>query len=673
MNRRTKFLKTLLKGFPAVFPAGAVILGFALNFSGCETDADDDAPSPPLYKGTWYDDSTSYENANGTLTLTNMSNVRVLVFKGALTQEDFVVKIDALGSKKVKLSDKTPYSITAVAYDDFIQNGDKAAIANYFLFYSDEIPYEQRLNASYFVGYGDNEWTINNYSAYWVALKSLSESGESYAIMPPEARGVKLNRANGEYAYKPVYYKEIRTNNIILGVIDTVNEEEADTASFYSDNKSFTTNLNGPDSFDKSDDIYPIIRVINSVDKTVAVTIGNSEKLHKLNSSDSNSVTSGKTVEFTGSGNPFQRITKGTSLSSVKATTATGTVYTYSGTATVDNCFIYVLEVKTSGIKLKETIDLTEVSANGIDEEINDTETLSAPSLVMSYATTTSVTLGWNSVIGATGYKVYRGYTLLTSQTTTTYTDSGLSAETTYTYKVAAYNNEEEAVSAEFPVTTISAQEQTPVTDASMTLTATAATDKFQIDLAWSFNLPVTSYTVKRGSSSTSFDTTLTTSAAGTSTSYSDTGLPAGKTYYYLVEAEVSDSLYYRKVSQAATTPADITLIPSAVYSEFDIKAGNTQWFKVSGKYYKNLLNYNMNTVSSFQVYDYPQSHSGSYRHSSSCSNPDKSSGSYDYYEWYFSSGSTGTKQVGCSSSYDYYISVYASSDGIYKLRLLDL
>ncbi|GAB6390652.1 MAG: hypothetical protein MdMp014T_0025 [Treponematales bacterium] len=380
---------------------------------------------------------------------------------------------------------------------------------------------------------------------------------------------------------------------------------------------------------------------------------------------------------------------------------------------------------------------------------------LMAPSILLSSVSSTSVTLGWNSVTGATSYKVYRNGTLKTSQTTTTYTDSGLSAGTTYTYKVAAVNGTVEQISAELPVTTSSTPEEEPLTaptlseqsvtkdsvglvwnvvsgatgynvyrgttkltsspitrtfysdsgltasttytyyvesvrgsetvkssglwvttssasdatDGSMTLTAEAATDKFQIDLTWSFNLPVTTYTIKRGSSSTSFDTTLTTSAAGTSTSYSDTGLSAGETYYYLIEAEVSPNLYYRKVSQAATTPTDITLTPSAVYSEFEIKAGNTQWFKVSGTYYNYLLNYNMNTVSSFSVYDYHGSHSGSSHY---CSNPNKSSSSYISYEWYFSSGSTGTKQVGCSSSYDYYISVYAYDDGIYKLRLLD-
>jgi len=63
MNRRTKFLKALLKGFPVVFPAGAVILGLAMNFSGCETDADDSTgPGYPDYSHSLVVPELSAEN-----------------------------------------------------------------------------------------------------------------------------------------------------------------------------------------------------------------------------------------------------------------------------------------------------------------------------------------------------------------------------------------------------------------------------------------------------------------------------------------------------------------------------------------------------------------------------------------------------------------------------------
>jgi hypothetical protein len=58
-----------------------------------------------------------------------------------------------------------------------------------------------------------------------------------------------------------------------------------------------------------------------------------------------------------------------------------------------------------------------------------------------------SITVSWNSVPGATGYYIYRSssssgtYTQVGTSTTTSYPDTGLSASTTYYYKVAAYNN----------------------------------------------------------------------------------------------------------------------------------------------------------------------------------------------------------------------------------------
>ncbi|HEX3076366.1 MAG TPA: discoidin domain-containing protein [Lachnospiraceae bacterium] len=52
----------------------------------------------------------------------------------------------------------------------------------------------------------------------------------------------------------------------------------------------------------------------------------------------------------------------------------------------------------------------------------------------------TSVVLSWDSSVNATGYKLYRGDTEIYSGAATSYTDTGLSENTTYAYKVMAYN-----------------------------------------------------------------------------------------------------------------------------------------------------------------------------------------------------------------------------------------
>ncbi|SDC69894.1 poly(3-hydroxybutyrate) depolymerase [Cupriavidus sp. YR651] len=56
--------------------------------------------------------------------------------------------------------------------------------------------------------------------------------------------------------------------------------------------------------------------------------------------------------------------------------------------------------------------------------------------LAVTGTTTTSVSLSWGAVTGATSYNVYRNGSQVGSSTTTTYTDTGLIAGTTYSYAV---------------------------------------------------------------------------------------------------------------------------------------------------------------------------------------------------------------------------------------------
>ncbi len=52
--------------------------------------------------------------------------------------------------------------------------------------------------------------------------------------------------------------------------------------------------------------------------------------------------------------------------------------------------------------------------------------------------TPTTVTLGWDPVTGVAGYSVYRGGVLVANTTATTYTDTGLTPSTTYSYTLRA-------------------------------------------------------------------------------------------------------------------------------------------------------------------------------------------------------------------------------------------
>jgi len=72
---------------------------------------------------------------------------------------------------------------------------------------------------------------------------------------------------------------------------------------------------------------------------------------------------------------------------------------------------------------------------------------------VNSSAYSTTVTLSWNAVSGATGYYVYRSnaslrYTKIATTSSTSYTDYGGSK--TSSYKVSAYNSYGESAEASF-------------------------------------------------------------------------------------------------------------------------------------------------------------------------------------------------------------------------------
>ncbi|WP_217177755.1 chitinase [Streptomyces sp. AC495_CC817] len=65
----------------------------------------------------------------------------------------------------------------------------------------------------------------------------------------------------------------------------------------------------------------------------------------------------------------------------------------------------------------------------------------SAPSgVTVSGSTSSSVSLAWNAVSGATGYQVYRGGTRVQSVTGTSATVTGLAASTSYSFQVTATN-----------------------------------------------------------------------------------------------------------------------------------------------------------------------------------------------------------------------------------------
>jgi hypothetical protein len=177
-----------------------------------------------------------------------------------------------------------------------------------------------------------------------------------------------------------------------------------------------------------------------------------------------------------------------------------------------------------------------------------------------------SVTLSWNASSGATSYNVYRGTstgteTLLKSGVTgTTFNDTGLTNGTTYFYKVSAVNAAgESSLSSEVSATPESSAPSAPPTPTGLTATPGNAS----VMLSWNASSGATGYNVYR-STSTGTETLLQSGV--TSTTFNDTGLTNGTTYFYKVSAVNAGGESSLSGEVSATPQAPVTNGLAATY-----------------------------------------------------------------------------------------------------------
>jgi fibronectin type 3 domain-containing protein len=259
---------------------------------------------------------------------------------------------------------------------------------------------------------------------------------------------------------------------------------------------------------------------------------------------------------------------KGATSYAVLAGSSSGGPYTSVGTATTTTfshtgltgltTYYYVVEAKTSG----------GASANS---NVASATTLPGPPSGLSAKATSagSIALTWTAVSNSAksktatsiSYNVLRGtssggpFTKIGTAATATYTDTNLTALTTYYYVVelvtqsGTSGNSSPASATTFPA-------------APTNLTAKAASST-QINLTWTASKGATSYAILRGSSNTGAFSSVGTS---TTTSYSNTGLTASTTYVYVVEAVTSSGASANSNTASATTsmPAPTGLAVSA-------------------------------------------------------------------------------------------------------------
>ena len=139
-------------------------------------------------------------------------------------------------------------------------------------------------------------------------------------------------------------------------------------------------------------------------------------------------------------------VTGATGYQLYRSTSATGTfTRVYSGTTRS-----YTNTGLTAGAayyyKVRAYASVGGTTSYGLLSAVNPGVPLAAPAtLSIAAAGTTSVKASWSAVTGATGYQLYRStsatgtYTRVYSGTARGYTNTGLTADTTYYYKVRAY------------------------------------------------------------------------------------------------------------------------------------------------------------------------------------------------------------------------------------------
>jgi cellulose 1,4-beta-cellobiosidase len=179
-----------------------------------------------------------------------------------------------------------------------------------------------------------------------------------------------------------------------------------------------------------------------------------------------------------------------------------------------------------------------------------------APTGLTATAGNAQVSLSWNASSGATSYNVKRSTTnggpystIATGLPTTAYTDTGLTNGITYYYVVTAFNTTGgESSNSNQASATPSGGSSPPPAPTGLTATAGNA----QVSLSWTASSGATSYNVKRSTTNGGPYSTIATGV--TATSYLNTGLTNGTTYYYVVSASNAGGESLNS-NQASATP----------------------------------------------------------------------------------------------------------------------
>jgi fibronectin type 3 domain-containing protein len=244
--------------------------------------------------------------------------------------------------------------------------------------------------------------------------------------------------------------------------------------------------------------------------------VSNSYNSVKVNWTAVSGATGYEIYRSTSSTGTFTKIATTSSTSYINSALNTGTTYYYkvrsykTGTSTTYSSFSPVISAK--------PIPSTPISVNAASSSYN------------------SIKTSWAAVAGASGYEVYRAtsstgtYSLVGSTTSTSFTNVGLSTNSTYYYKVRAYRT----VGSTKIYSNFSGMVNTKPVPAIPTNFKATRLNSTSINLTWSAVSGANGYEIFSSTSSTG---TYSLLKSTTSLSYTNSGLTTGKTYYYKLRA----------------------------------------------------------------------------------------------------------------------------------------
>lgn len=309
---------------------------------------------------------------------------------------------------------------------------------------------------------------------------------------------------------------------------DTGSEVWADTYLRWNENQGYISKSYSP-TLDAGD--YAIqVEQCYSATGTYKLMVNDGKERIQLNKTTASLTNLGQTVQLSATVTPSAKVTWSSSSTKVATVSSTGKVTAKGfGKATIT--------AKTAkGTTAKCTINVLPARAS-ITKITNP-----------SYS---QLKISWGKVGNVSGYEVYRStrsngtYTkvkTVTSPTTLSYTNAGLEPGTKYYYKVRAYKN----VSSKKVYGTFSTVVSATPIPSRVTGVTTRSVRYDAVELNWDKVSGATAYEIYRSGNPTSGYKCIRTIIGSNNTTYTNTGLVSGKTYYYKIR--VYRSVYGKKV-----------------------------------------------------------------------------------------------------------------------------